>query len=157
MLIQKMRLQRGWSQEQLAQVSGLSVRTVQRLERGQVPSLESANALAAVFEIDLNRLREPDMDQTQPFANVRPDEALAFRHVRRKKGFFIHLTQYVIVITGLTILNLTVSPHHLWFFWPALGWGIGLLAHGASVFHVVPFFNGAWEKREVERYLGRKL
>ena len=35
MLVQKLRLQRGWSQEQLAVVSGLSVRTIQRIERGQ--------------------------------------------------------------------------------------------------------------------------
>ncbi len=36
MLIQKLRLQRGWSQEDLAALSGLSVRTIQRLERGQL-------------------------------------------------------------------------------------------------------------------------
>lgn len=74
MLIQKLRLQRGWSQEQLAEVSGLSVRTVQRLERGQPGSLESLNALAAVFEIDLDRLEEPAMDG-QPSRDVAPDEA----------------------------------------------------------------------------------
>ena len=32
MLIQKLRLQRGWSQQQQADLSGLSVRTIQRLE-----------------------------------------------------------------------------------------------------------------------------
>ncbi|MFN6100724.1 MAG: helix-turn-helix domain-containing protein [Burkholderiales bacterium] len=31
-MIQKLRLQRGWSQQQLADLSGLSVRTIQRLE-----------------------------------------------------------------------------------------------------------------------------
>jgi len=41
MLIQKLRLQRGWSQEQLAELSGLSVRTIQRIERGQPASIES--------------------------------------------------------------------------------------------------------------------
>jgi len=41
MLIQKLRLQRGWSQEQLATISGLSTRTIQRLERGQPASLET--------------------------------------------------------------------------------------------------------------------
>ena len=34
LLIQKLRLQRGWSQEQLAELTGLSVRTIQRIERG---------------------------------------------------------------------------------------------------------------------------
>ncbi|WP_296082988.1 helix-turn-helix transcriptional regulator [uncultured Agrobacterium sp.] len=41
MLVQKLRLQRGWSQEQLATVSGFSVRTIQRIERGQSASLET--------------------------------------------------------------------------------------------------------------------
>lgn len=155
MLIQKLRLQRGWSQEQLAEVSGVSVRTIQRLERGQPGSLESMNALAAVFEIDLNRLKEPEMDT--PRANLPPDEALALTHVRKVKGFYIHLTQYLIVIPILAAINLAGYPSYLWFVWPALGWGLGVAAHGATVFGAVPFLDGAWERRQVERYLGRKL
>jgi transcriptional regulator with XRE-family HTH domain len=164
MLIQKLRLQRGWSQEQLAEVSGLSVRTVQRLERGQPGSLESLNALAAVFEIDLNRLKEPTVEPPQagPQAasqagSVRPDEALALAHVRKVKGFYLHLSQYVIVIAALAAINLVWLPSYWWFVWPALGWGMGVAAHAVSVFDAVPFLNGAWEKRQVEKYLGREL
>lgn len=155
MLIQKLRLQKGWSQEQLAEVSGLSVRTIQRLERGQPGSLETMNALAAVFETDLDRLKEPTMDTPRP--DIRPDEALALAHVRKVKAFYVHLTQYLIVIPILAVINLMGYPHYLWFVWPALGWGLGLLAHGASVFNVVPFLDGAWERRQVEKHLGRKL
>lgn len=156
MLIQKMRLQRGWSQEQLAEVSGLSVRTVQRLERGQPGSLESLKALAAVFETDLESLKETAVDAPQP-SKIRPDEALALAHVRKVKGFYIHLMQYVVVILALAGFNLFSTPQYWWFVWPALGWGIGLTAHGLSVFGAAPFFGGAWEKRQVEKYLGREL
>ena len=155
MLIQKLRLQRGWSQEQLAEASGLSVRTIQRLERGQPGSLESTKALAAVFEIDLSRLKEPAMDTTR--SDVRPDEAIALAHVRKVKAFYLHLTQYLIVIPILAAINLVGYPSYWWFVWPALGWGIGLAAHGASVFGAVGLFDGAWEKRQVEKYLGRDL
>lgn len=155
MHIQKLRLQRGWSQEQLAEVSGLSVRTVQRLEGGQPGSLESMKALAAVFEIDLNDLKEPAMDA--PRTDVTPDEALALAHVRKLKAFYIHLTQYLIVIPVLAAINLFSYPHYWWFVWPALGWGMGVAAHGATVFGASPLFSGAWEKRQVEKYLGRKL
>ena len=155
MLIQKLRLQRGWSQEQLAEVSGLSVRTIQRLERGQPGSLESMKALAAVFETDLDRLKEPTRDA--PRSDLRPDEALALAHVRKVKSFYVHLTQYLIVIPILAVVNLTSYPNYLWFVWPALGWGLGLLAHGAAVFNVLPFLDGAWERRQVEKFLGRKL
>ena len=159
MLIQKLRLQRGWSQEQLAEVSGVSARTIQRLERGQPGSLETLKALAVVFEIDLNRLQEPAMADHSPnlAPDIRPDEALALAHVRKVKAFYIHLAQYLVFIPALALINLLTSSGYWWFVWPAMGWGIGLLAHGASVFGVVRLFDGAWERREVEKYLGRDL
>lgn len=48
-LIRNERLKRAWSQEQLAQVSGLGLRTVQRIENGGNASLETIKALAAVL------------------------------------------------------------------------------------------------------------
>ena len=56
MFVQKLRLKKGWSQEQLAVLSGLSVRTIQRLEGGKPASVETLKAVASVFEIDFNQL-----------------------------------------------------------------------------------------------------
>lgn len=47
MLVRKLRLQRGWSQEHLAELVGVSVRTIQRIERGYSPGLETSKALAS--------------------------------------------------------------------------------------------------------------
>ncbi|MCO4856466.1 helix-turn-helix transcriptional regulator [Herbaspirillum sp. WGmk3] len=51
---------RQWSQEQLAEISGLSVRTVQRIEQSEPSSMDSRRALARAFEFDdidaLNKL-----------------------------------------------------------------------------------------------------
>jgi transcriptional regulator with XRE-family HTH domain len=166
MLIQKLRLQRGWSQEQLAEVSGLSVRTIQRLERGQTASLESLKALGAAFEIDFSELREPEMNpavgqipsnQGVADQSVSAEEALALAHVRKLKGFYFHLVTYVLVVGFLMVVNLMTYRHYLWFIWSALGWGIGIAIHGLRVFDKVPFLNGDWERRQVEKYLGRKL
>jgi transcriptional regulator with XRE-family HTH domain len=156
MLIQKLRLQRGWSQEQLAELSGLSVRTIQRLERGQTASVESLKALGAVFELDFSKLREGAVDQaiTQ---GVSPEETIALARVRRIKGFYIHAAQYCAMICVLAIANLVLHPRYLWVGWVALGWGSGLLVHGLRAFDKIPFLNGDWERRQVERYLGRKL
>lgn len=52
------REKRGWSQEQLASVSGLGLRTIQRIEATGKSSLESGRALASVFEISLEDLWE---------------------------------------------------------------------------------------------------
>ena len=68
MIVRKLRLQRGWSQSQLAEMLGVATRTIQRLEQGQRPSLETAKALAAVFEVDLSTFQpeEPTMNTQMP-------------------------------------------------------------------------------------------
>ncbi|MGC0118142.1 helix-turn-helix transcriptional regulator [Pseudoalteromonas piscicida] len=50
-LIKSKRVERAWSQSELAQVSGLSLRTIQRIEKSGTASLESIKALAAVYEV----------------------------------------------------------------------------------------------------------
>ena len=50
--IRELRKEKGWSQSDLSDLTGLSARTIHRIENGQVkPSVESAKALAAVFEL----------------------------------------------------------------------------------------------------------
>ena len=164
MLIQKLRLQRGWSQEQLAELSGLSTRTIQRLERGQPASVETQKALGAVFDVDFSTLKELDMSNaievpaaTSSASAEQVEEALAFAHVRAIKGFYVHASQYLIVMTFLVILNLVVTPRFFWAIFPILGWGVGVAFHGLRVFDMIPLLTGDWEKREVEKRLGRKL
>ncbi len=155
MLIQKLRLQRGWSQQQLAELSGISVRTIQRIERGQGASAESLKSLAAVFEIDFSSLHsESNMNTSQ---GVSPEEALALRQVRKLKAFYMHLAQYVIVVLFLAVINFILSPTRLWVGWVALGWGIGVLVHGLNVFDRFPFLGAEWERKQVEKRLGRRL
>lgn len=157
MLVQKLRLQHGWSQQQLAELSGLSVRTIQRIERGKEASTESLKSLAAVFEIDFSTLlTEPDMI-TNDKQGLRTDEILALKQVRRLRRFYVHLMQYLVVISVLTIINLTHTPGRLWVLWVAFGWGIGLLSHALAIFNAIPFLGAEWERRQVEKRLGRPL
>lgn len=57
-MIKKLRERKNWSQEQLAIMSGLSVRTIQRIESGNKASMESLKSLASVFEVDVSKLTE---------------------------------------------------------------------------------------------------
>ncbi|MEC8003969.1 MAG: helix-turn-helix transcriptional regulator, partial [Pseudomonadota bacterium] len=56
-MIKSLRTKHHYSQEQLARMSGLSLRTIQRVESGQSASLETLKSLAAVFEIDVDTLK----------------------------------------------------------------------------------------------------
>src|SRR5262245_9750225 len=55
--IKAQRARRAWSQEHLAEVTGLGLRTIQRIEKTGAASYESARSLAAVFEMDVAELR----------------------------------------------------------------------------------------------------
>ena len=54
MIVRKLRSKYGWSQEQLAELCGLNVRTIQRVENGNKASLETLKSLASVFEVDIS-------------------------------------------------------------------------------------------------------
>ncbi len=58
MIVKKLRQRKHWSQEHLAELTGLSTRTIQRIETGCQASLESLKALAAVFEVEIAQLTE---------------------------------------------------------------------------------------------------
>ncbi len=55
-LVREKREERFWTQEELALAAGLNLRTVQRIEKEAVASLQSKKALASVFEIDVRDL-----------------------------------------------------------------------------------------------------
>lgn len=71
-MIKTMRLSRGWSQEQLADFSGLSVRTVQRLERGHSAGLESLKCIAVALEVDVSALGSEDGAEGELFLGANP-------------------------------------------------------------------------------------
>jgi transcriptional regulator with XRE-family HTH domain len=52
----ELRTRRAWSQEQLAAVAGINVRTIQRIERGDGASFETLKALANAFDVDVSEL-----------------------------------------------------------------------------------------------------
>ena len=90
LVVQKLRLQRGWAQEQLAAFCALNVRTIQRIEGGQTAGAESLKALAAVFEVDFLTLKEPIMEKPNA-PTVSAEEAAVFVRVRKIKGFYLDL------------------------------------------------------------------
>jgi len=64
--VRRMRLTLGWSQDQLATVSGVSLRTVQRVETEGFASLNTAVSLAATFNVKLVELQEEVLAPVAP-------------------------------------------------------------------------------------------
>ena len=153
MLVRKLRIEKGWSQETLAEVSGLSVRTIQRIERGGNASLESLNALAAVLEVELATLTtETSMYKQKELSH---EEHEAVEYVRDIKGFYNHLAVYVIAIAVMAATNFYTGTDTLWFVWPMLGWGLGVASHGLAVFEFFSLFGVDWERRQIKKRMER--
>jgi len=95
---------------------------------------------------------EPNMHEQKDLSE---EEREAVRYVRKLKLFYRHLMLYAVVIFGLFIINLFTGIGTPWFIWPMLGWGVGVAAHGLSVFEVVSLFGPDWEQREIEKRLQR--
>ncbi len=68
--LRELRTARQWSQEQLSKLSGLNLRTIQRLESGAKISTESLRALAAVFEVPAESLLARDLTPSRPALNA---------------------------------------------------------------------------------------
>src|ERR1044072_4756219 len=99
--IRKLRLQRGWTQDRLAEFAGLSVRSVQRIERGARPSLESLKSLAAVLEVDVATLNPGDPPMI-PDTLATEDELEAIEYVKGIREFFMHLFIYAVFVVVFT-------------------------------------------------------
>lgn len=111
MVIKNLRIQNGFSQEQLADITGLSTRTIQRIEKNDQGSLESLNLLADAFKLDFKELEEKLKNPDVPNKNQNTNKSLI---------------TFISVNLMLFFINITTSPEHLWFIYPLLGWGIPL-------------------------------
>lgn len=81
----------------------------------------------------------------------------ARKRVAKKKGFYKHLSSYLIMGIFFFVLNLLSDPGDWWFYWPMLGWGIGLAFHYVGVFGF-PGLNNmeeSWEEEEIQKEMRR--
>jgi hypothetical protein len=78
----------------------------------------------------------------------------AEKRVAAKLEFYRHLVIYIAVNILLIIINLVTSTETLWFIWPLLGWGIGIVVHAIQVF-IVPS-ESSLKERMIERELEKQ-
>ena len=125
--IRRWREERHWSQEHLAELAGLGLRTVQRIENGEQASRESMMALAAAYNVDVMALTLDARAQAADMVaekNARASAAL-------RLSFGIHLASFVL---GMVIFaGISIGEGWPVMLWPAIWWTVGLVGHGVTV------------------------
>jgi hypothetical protein len=81
---------------------------------------------------------------------------LAKKKVENIKGFYGNLTSYIGVNIVLIFINLYTTPNHLWFYWPLMWWGVGVMFHGLKVFEVFPVLGKGWEERKIRELMDKE-
>jgi hypothetical protein len=101
-------------------------------------------------EINLN-IKIIDMKQI----NNNEARLRAERRVDELCGFYSHILIYCLVNTGLFLINFVYAPHHLWFFYPLFGWGIGLLYHGLNIYRCC-LWSERWKERTIAKLIEKE-
>ena len=97
---------------------------------------------------------------TPSFQQSPEDREKAYKRARERaeaiQGLYIHLLVYVVINAGLFAINWFTRGDDgvWWFYWPMIGWGIGLLIHVLVV--VAPVFSSEWVERRAERILNNR-
>ena len=144
--IKKMRLERHWSQEQLADMSGLSIRTIQRIENGENAGLESLKALAAVFETNIaDSNKEAEQEQ------IKKEEA----YVQKVKGFYKLLALAIVNLIIFFLIAINDSDSESWglFIYMLVMWVFFL---GIYSFISFDFFGEEWKQRIIDKKFKKK-
>ena len=125
--LKQLREAKSWSQEHLAEASGLSLRTVQRVETDGNASPETRLALAGALGVDVAELAA----ETASVPTKTPAEG--FDAKAGKNRLIRHAIVYVVVCSWLAWMDWRQNGRLTWAYWPAFGWGIGVFFQALNV------------------------
>lgn len=108
--------------------------------------------------------RRMDRRRMRHFVPSNEEEAKyyeAYKRVKRVKGFYTHAIVYVVINIMIIIANLQdLNPGESYFqihnFFTAFFWGLGLLAHGLSVFLPNFILGNNWEEKKIKELMEKE-
>lgn len=152
-----LRLEKRWSQEQLAQMSGLNVRTIQRVEKGQNVGVETLKSLAAVFEISTDELvniidREIETPEAE---KVDVDAAMhqrneAHEKVKSIKYFYINTAFLALIFFLFMVPNYNGGENAGPLIAVLVSFAMIIAGHALVVFQP---FGERWEQKKIAKIL----
>ncbi|WHF50758.1 2TM domain-containing protein [Chryseobacterium gotjawalense] len=106
---------------------------------------------------DFFRVKIPILTQKTTAMNTPlSQESIAYqkasKRVKELKGFYGNLISYCLVIPFLIFINLRTSSDYHWFWWPMLGWGLGLSLNAVKVFGI----SSNWEEKQIQKILDKE-
>ncbi|MFV8269823.1 2TM domain-containing protein [Flavobacterium sp. GT2N3] len=97
------------------------------------------------------------------FGEFQPEDkyAAAQLEVKRLKGFYTHLIVYIAINIMIVFINIRdLDPEESYFkienFFTAFVWGIGIVAHGCTVFLPNFIFGKNWEDKKIKEFMEKE-
>lgn len=127
--IKRWREERLWSQEHLAEMAGISLRTLQRIENGDSASRESLMALASAYNVEIGALIYDPIKRKAEAAQVKAEKG----RLGLRLSFWIHLASFVMGMIVFAGISLGDGYPGYAMLWPTIGWTFGLAGHAVAV------------------------
>jgi transcriptional regulator with XRE-family HTH domain len=165
-LIKELRIKKGMTQEELADKTELSARTIQRIESGEVdPRAYTLQMIAKALEVDFSLFIEQEPKESQEIQKVDDNNWLALLHLsgilplifptviiwNLKKAKIKGITNHYRAVISFQMMILGIILGCLWIYWkinlpiPLIG---VLLVNGLfSIFNALQVFSGKPYKR----------
>ncbi|MCL6294349.1 2TM domain-containing protein [Jejuia spongiicola] len=80
----------------------------------------------------------------------------ARKRIEDIKGFYQHLLAYCLFTPFTIFINYKTYWDYKWFWFSIIGWGIGLIIHGFTVFVQKGVFGRQWEERKIEELMRKE-
>lgn len=77
--------------------------------------------------------------------------------VAELQAFYTHLAVYVAVNVLLFAIDVIADGSLDWAYWPAFGWGIGLVAHAVVTFRAGHTIGSDWRERKIDELTAEEL
>lgn len=135
---------KGWSQEQLATIAGLSTRTVQRIENGEQASLETLTAIAAALGVQVSDL---NAQPQQAMEEETPDEQRIRRQVAAEGKLLSMAVRFAVIGVMLFAINWFTHPQYLWSLWAIGGMSLALVMRAVRTLLLRNVFSRWHEQR----------
>ena len=127
--IKRWREERLWSQEHLADLAGLGLRTVQRIENGDSASRDSVMALAAAFNVDAAALTINEKTEAAEQRERKAKKGVAALRL----GFLINLACWVFGMIVFAGISYSDGNSQFEMLAPAIWWTVGIAGFGLTV------------------------